>query len=107
MCVCVCVCVCVCLFVCMHRGQEKNLIKMRCGNEVMNAPENIFVGYDTGALAAFYVEIVKESPTAVDWIQRKYSLLQPRVEHLAQSGARWIIMREMPHMSRISFSLGH
>ncbi len=71
----------------VENGIEKNVIKMRSGDEVINAPENIFVGYDTGALEAFYVEIVKESPTAVEWIQRKYSLLQPRVEHLAQSGA--------------------
>lgn len=71
----------------VENGIEKNVIKMRSGDEVINAPDNIFVGYDTGALEAFYVEIVKESPTAVEWIQRKYSLLQPRVEHLAQSGA--------------------
>ena len=71
----------------IEKNIENNLEKTRGGNEVMNAPENIFVGYDTGALAAFYVEIVKESPTAVDWVQRKYSLLQPRVEHLARSGA--------------------
>ncbi len=71
----------------LENGIEKNVIKMQDGNVVINAPENTFVGYDTGALAAFYVEIVKESPTAAGWIQRKYSLLQPRVEHLAQSGA--------------------
>lgn len=54
---------------------------------VMGAPENVFEGYDTGVLAAFYADIVRESPTAAGWIRKKYSLLQPRAEQLAKSGA--------------------
>ncbi|MDE7414982.1 MAG: hypothetical protein K2N44_01475 [Lachnospiraceae bacterium] len=49
--------------------------------------DNVFVGYDTGKLAAFYSDIVKESPMAIRWVERKYALLQPRAEHLAESGA--------------------
>lgn len=71
----------------MEKNIENDLGETQGGSEVMNAPENIFAGYDTGSLAAFYVDIVKESPAAAGWIQGKYSLLQPRVEHLAQSGA--------------------
>ena len=54
---------------------------------VMGVPENVFEGYDTGVLAVFYADIVRESPTAVAWIRKKYSLLQPRAEQLAKSGA--------------------
>lgn len=49
--------------------------------------DNVFAGYHTENLAAFYADIVKESPVAVRWVERKYALLQPRVEHLAESGA--------------------
>lgn len=49
--------------------------------------DNVFMGYDTGKLAAFYSDIVKESSVAIRWMERKYALLQPRVEHLAKSGA--------------------
>lgn len=56
-------------------------------SEVVHTPENIFAGYDTQSLAAFYTGIVGESQTAVRWIEKKYSLLQTRAEHLAESGA--------------------
>lgn len=49
--------------------------------------DNVFAGYHTENLAAFYENIVRESPVAVRWVERKYALLQPRVEHLAESGA--------------------
>lgn len=49
--------------------------------------DNVFAGYHTEKLAAFYADIVKESPVAVRWVERKYALLQPRAKHLAESGA--------------------
>ncbi len=49
--------------------------------------DNVFAGYHTEKLAAFYADTVKESPVAIRWVERKYALLQPRVEHLAESGA--------------------
>ncbi|MDE7477470.1 MAG: hypothetical protein K2M91_05905 [Lachnospiraceae bacterium] len=49
--------------------------------------DNVFAGYDTKLLAAFYANVVKESPVAVDWVNKKYTLLQPRAEHLAECGA--------------------
>ena len=52
-----------------------------------NEEDNVFIGYNTENLALFYADIVKESPIAVRWMERKYALLQPRAEHLAKSGA--------------------
>ncbi|MDE6221193.1 MAG: hypothetical protein K2G51_12355 [Lachnospiraceae bacterium] len=49
--------------------------------------DNVFAEYDTGNLSAFYADVVKESPVAARWMERKYALLQPRAEHLAESGA--------------------
>lgn len=71
-----------------HMEKDAGRGKMAGGiHDITDAPENIFAGYDTGALASFYADIVNGSPTAVRWIERKYSLLQPRAEQLARSGA--------------------
>lgn len=71
-----------------ERGYFNN-IRNLAGQSVLCAGEkdNVFAGYDTGNLAAFYANIVMESRTAVRWVERKYALLQPRAEHLAECGA--------------------
>lgn len=76
----------------LGQGYERdyfNQVKVAAEESGFRAGEedNIFVGYHTENLAAFYADIVKESPVAVRWVERKYALLQPRVEHLAESGA--------------------
>lgn len=73
------------------QGYERDYfdqVRITAGQSVSDADEkdNVFAGYDTGKLAAFYSDIVKESPVAVRWVERKYALLQPRAEHLAKSG---------------------
>lgn len=49
--------------------------------------ENVFDGYDAGELAAYYGERVAASPTASAFVERKYALLQERIDHLALTGA--------------------
>lgn len=49
--------------------------------------ENVFDGYNAGELAAYYGERVAVSPTASALVERKYALLQERIDHLALTGA--------------------
>lgn len=49
--------------------------------------ENVFDGYDAGELAAYYGERLAASPTASAFVERKYALLQERIDHLALTGA--------------------
>lgn len=51
-----------------------------------HTPENVFEGYDIGELTEFYCYWLGDSP-AGKWMARKYEKLQPRAEHLAESGA--------------------
>lgn len=55
--------------------------------EAARAAENVFDGYDTDALSDFYAERVSSSPAAQRIMRWKYSLLQGRVDHLAETGA--------------------
>lgn len=49
--------------------------------------ENIYEDYDLAGLSRFYQAQVKKSPLASGWMAWKYRLLEPRVAHLAQTGA--------------------
>lgn len=49
--------------------------------------ENIYEDYDLASLSRFYQSRVGNSPVASDWMAWKYRLLEPRMEHLAQTGA--------------------
>lgn len=49
--------------------------------------ENIYEDYDLASLSRFYQNRVVDSPMASDWMAWKYRLLEPRMEHLAQTGA--------------------
>ena len=55
--------------------------------EVAAGMENIYETWDLSGLSGFYQETVEKSPLAVKWMAWKYRLLEPRVEHLARTGA--------------------
>lgn len=49
--------------------------------------EDIYGDYDLERLSQFYQGRVADSPLASRWMAWKYRLLEPRLEHLAQTGA--------------------